>query len=100
MTIRTGEGKSLARVIDGPAAAAHRGRTRRPAVWAERRTIVRMTDDPTRTWTVDDHLRDADPVHVELWRRVVELVEACGPVTVLAHRTTVAFAVGAGAHLR
>ncbi|WP_202924234.1 hypothetical protein [Cellulomonas sp. H30R-01] len=51
-----------------------------------------MPDDAPRTWTVDDHLRDADPAHVELWHRVVALVEACGPVTVHAHRTTVTFA--------
>ena len=53
---------------------------------------MRMPDDAPRTWTVDDHLRDADPAHVELWHRVVALVEACGPVTVHAHRTTVTFA--------
>jgi hypothetical protein len=62
------------------------------AVWAARRTIERMTDDAPRTWTVDDHLRGADPAHVALWHRVVALVEACGPVTVLAHKTTVSFA--------
>ncbi|AEE44302.1 DUF5655 domain-containing protein [Cellulomonas fimi] len=50
-----------------------------------------MTDEQ-RAWTVDDHLRDADPAHVELWRQVVALVEACGPVEVHAHKTTVTFA--------
>lgn len=51
-----------------------------------------MTDDAQRTWTVDDHLRDADPAHVALWREVVALVESCGPVVVHAHKTTVTFA--------
>jgi hypothetical protein len=44
-----------------------------------------------RAWTVDDHLRDAPPEHVELYRALVRLVEACGPVEFVAHKTTVSF---------
>lgn len=84
MTIRTDEGKSPERVIGADPSPA--------ALWAVGWTIVRMTDDATRTWTVEDHLQDADPAHVELWQQVVALIEACGPVTVLPHKTTVAFA--------
>jgi len=43
------------------------------------------------TWTVDDHLRGAAPEHVALYREFVRLVEACGPVEVVAHKTTVTF---------
>ena len=42
-------------------------------------------------WTIDDHLRGADPQHVELFRDFVRLVEACGPVELVAHKTTVSF---------
>ncbi|MGY4644149.1 DUF5655 domain-containing protein [Cellulomonas sp. URHB0016] len=43
------------------------------------------------TWTVDDHLRDAPPEHVTLYRAVVALIEACGPVEVAVHKTTITF---------
>jgi len=42
-------------------------------------------------WTVDDHLRDAPAEHVALWRAVAGLVEACGPVEVVVHKTTITF---------
>lgn len=42
-------------------------------------------------WTVDDHLRGADPAHVELWRAVAALVESCGPVTYAVSKTTITF---------
>ncbi|MBO9556564.1 DUF5655 domain-containing protein [Cellulomonas sp.] len=42
-------------------------------------------------WTVDDHLRGAPPEHVELYRAVVGLIEACGPVEVVLHKTTITF---------
>jgi hypothetical protein len=44
-----------------------------------------------RLWTVDDHLRDADPAHVELWRAVAALIESCGPVTYSVAKTTITF---------
>jgi hypothetical protein len=33
----------------------------------------------TRTWTVDDHLRDKAPEAVALFERFVALVATCGP---------------------
>ncbi len=44
-----------------------------------------------RVWTVDDHLRDADPAHVELWRAFAALVESTGPVTYAVAKTTITF---------
>src|SRR4051812_3441044 len=44
-----------------------------------------------RVWSVDDHLRDADPEHVELWRAVAALIESCGPVTYAVSKTTITF---------
>jgi hypothetical protein len=34
---------------------------------------------PLGEWTVEDHLRDKPPAVVALYRRFVELVQACGP---------------------
>lgn len=42
-------------------------------------------------WTVEDHLRDADPRHVELYHAVAALIRACGPVTLAVSKTTVTF---------
>lgn len=42
-------------------------------------------------WTVEDHLRDKPPGCVELYRRFVELVEACGPFTYAVAKTTITF---------
>jgi hypothetical protein len=44
-----------------------------------------------QVWTVDDHLRGADPAHVELWRAFAALVESCGPVTYAVSKTTITF---------
>ncbi|GIG22024.1 hypothetical protein Cch01nite_27480 [Cellulomonas chitinilytica] len=48
-----------------------------------------MTD--AHVWTVDDHLHGASPEHVALWREVAGLIEACGPVEVVVHKTTITF---------
>lgn len=42
-------------------------------------------------WSVDDHLRDKPSTSVELYRRFVELVEACGPITYAVSKTTITF---------
>ena len=42
-------------------------------------------------WTVEDHLRDADPEYVRLYRQVEQIVHACGPVTVSVAKTTITF---------
>lgn len=47
--------------------------------------------DPDGSWTVEDHLRGADPGHVQLYHAVAALIEACGPVTVSVSKTTVTF---------
>ena len=60
-----------------------------------RARVVPCDDDGVmtepHTWTVDDHLRGADPENVALYRAFVRLVEACGPVEVVVHKTTVTF---------
>jgi hypothetical protein len=47
--------------------------------------------DPERRLTVDEHLRDAPPEHVALYRRVEEMIHACGPVSVSVSKTTITF---------
>jgi hypothetical protein len=42
-------------------------------------------------WTVEDHLRGKPPGSVALYRRFVELVEACGPVNYAVAKTTITF---------
>lgn len=42
-------------------------------------------------WTVEDHMRGKPPGCVELYRRFVELVEACGPVSYAVSKTTITF---------
>jgi hypothetical protein len=42
-------------------------------------------------WTVDDHLRGKPAGSVALYRRFVELVEACGPVSYAVAKTTITF---------
>jgi hypothetical protein len=44
-----------------------------------------------KDWTVEDHLRDKPPGCVQLYRRFVELVEACGPFTYAVAKTTITF---------
>jgi len=48
-----------------------------------------MTD--AHVWTVDDHLRDADPAAVRLWHRIDELIRSFGPVTHSVAKTTITF---------
>jgi hypothetical protein len=42
-------------------------------------------------WTVEDHLRDKPPAVVALYRRFVELVEACGPFDYAVSKTAITF---------
>lgn len=42
-------------------------------------------------WTVEDHLRDADPEHVALYRQVEALILGQGDVHVSVSKTTVTF---------
>ena len=44
-----------------------------------------------RVWTVDDHLRGQPPAAVDLFRRFVRLVEACGPFEYSVAKTTITF---------
>jgi Domain of unknown function (DUF5655) len=46
--------------------------------------------DPSE-WTVEDHLRDKPPAVVALYRRFVELVEACGPFDYAVSKTAITF---------
>ncbi|MDW4573200.1 DUF5655 domain-containing protein [Microbacterium sp. M3] len=48
-----------------------------------------MTD--SHVWTVDDHLRDADPAAVRLWQRIDDLIGSFGPVTRSVSKTTITF---------
>jgi hypothetical protein len=47
-----------------------------------------MTD---HSWTVEDHLRDKPASVVALYRRLVELVEACGPFEYSVSKTGITF---------
>jgi len=47
-----------------------------------------MPDPP---WTVDDHLDGKPPEVIELYRRLVELVEACGPFEYSVSKTAITF---------
>lgn len=42
-------------------------------------------------WTIDDHLRGAEPAAVDLWRRVDELILSHGAVTHSVSRTTITY---------
>ena len=42
-------------------------------------------------WTVQDHLRDKPPAVVALYRRFVELVQACGPFDYAVSKTAITF---------
>jgi hypothetical protein len=46
---------------------------------------------PLSEWTVEDHLRDKPPVVVALYRRFVELVQACGPFEYAVSKTAITF---------
>jgi hypothetical protein len=47
--------------------------------------------DAEGRWTVEDHLRDAPPASVELYRAVEAAIRACGPVTLSPSKTTITF---------
>lgn len=49
-----------------------------------------MVEEPRR-WSVDDHLRDAPPEHVALYRRIEALILGCGDVSVSVSKTTITF---------
>jgi len=42
-------------------------------------------------WSVADHLRDQPEASIRLYRRFVELVEACGPFTYAVSKTSITF---------
>src|SRR6266567_921126 len=42
-------------------------------------------------WSVEDHLRGQPAGSIELYRRFVELVEACGPFTYAVSKTNITF---------
>jgi hypothetical protein len=42
-------------------------------------------------WTIERHLADADPDVRELYERLVEIVERCGPFTVSVSKTAITF---------
>jgi Domain of unknown function (DUF5655) len=42
-------------------------------------------------WSVEDHLRGKPPATVELYRRFVELVRACGPFEYAVSKTAITF---------
>lgn len=44
-----------------------------------------------RTWTVADHLEDADPQHIALYRAVERAILGCGPVTISVSKSTITF---------
>ena len=46
---------------------------------------------PDPSWTVDDHLDGKPQVVIELYRRLVELVEACGPFQYSVSKTAITF---------
>jgi Domain of unknown function (DUF5655) len=43
------------------------------------------------TWTVEDHLRDKPPAVIALYRRLVELLQACGPFEYSVSKTAITF---------
>lgn len=49
-----------------------------------------MTDH-AGPWTVEDHLRGADPEHVALYEAVARVIESQGPVTLSVSKTTITF---------
>jgi hypothetical protein len=55
-----------------------------PPVWICWRTILSQ-------WTVEDHLRDRPAAVVALYRRFVELVQACGPFDYAVSKTGITF---------
>ena len=50
-----------------------------------------LTSMDTSAWTVEDHLRDKPAAVVALYRRFVELVQACGPFDYAVSKTGISF---------
>jgi hypothetical protein len=50
-----------------------------------------LTSMDTSAWTVEDHLRDKPAAVVALYRRFVELVQACGPFDYAVSKTAITF---------
>jgi hypothetical protein len=50
-----------------------------------------LTSMDTSAWTVEDHLRDKPAAVVALYRRFVELVQACGPFDYAVSKTGITF---------
>ena len=46
---------------------------------------------PSSEWTVEDHLRSKPPAVVALYRRLVELVQACGPFEYAVSKTGITY---------
>jgi uncharacterized protein DUF5655 len=46
---------------------------------------------PSSEWTVEDHLRDKPAAVAALYRRFVELVQACGPFDYAVSKTAITF---------
>jgi hypothetical protein len=46
---------------------------------------------PDPSWTVDDHLVGKPPEVIELYQKLVELVEACGPFAYSVSKTAITF---------
>jgi hypothetical protein len=49
---------------------------------------------PSSEWTVEDHLRGKPPAVIALYRRFVELVQACGPFEYTISKTASKTAIG------
>jgi hypothetical protein len=66
---------------------------------APRRSVGFGSDEATgwyclpvaEDWTVERHLADADPAMIELYERLVELVDRCGPFTYSVSKTAITF---------
>jgi hypothetical protein len=46
---------------------------------------------PPSEWTVEDHLRDKPAPVIALYRRFVELIQACGPFEYAVSKTAITF---------
>jgi hypothetical protein len=50
-----------------------------------------LTSMDTSAWTVEDHLRDKPAAVIALYRRFVEMVQACGPFDYGVSKTGITF---------
>src|SRR4051794_9066251 len=64
--------------------------TAQPAKHPRRRRCCRLSGEQ-KQWTVDDHLRGADPASVDLFRAVEQLIRSFGPVSLSVSKTTITF---------